>query len=391
LYETPGYLSDVRISSDGQHIAFTEHPEKGDDRGGVGIVDLKGNHKLLTPQYPALEGLAWTAGDKTIAFGESTQSGLQHVDEVALDGDIRPGPPEVGNAVILDIAPDGRRLVMRADLFDRLWVKRATNSAPRDLSWLDVTFFPILSGDGSLLIFGDGSGEAGENYAVMARHTDGSPAVKLGEGADYALSRDKQWVLSSIPSVPVKLMMLPTGAGTARRIDNGEFLGVVSASFLGDGSRIVVCGNEPKHAVRCYVRALEGGKFRPVTSEGVSGAVMAPDGENLVVRIADGYRQFSIRDGTSHQVPGVTSTDQVLRYSPDGNFLWTRNPRVQPVHVEQIDTRTGARSPLIPDFARNRSGVISIGYVALADDPHTYAFIEREAASYLFELRGMKQ
>lgn len=45
IYETPGYLSDIRVSHDGQRIAFNEHPEKGDDRGAVAVVDLKGGHK----------------------------------------------------------------------------------------------------------------------------------------------------------------------------------------------------------------------------------------------------------------------------------------------------------------------------------------------------------
>jgi hypothetical protein len=89
-------------------------------------------------------------------------------------------------------------------------------------------------------------------------------------------------------------------------------------------------------------------------------------------------------------VPGVAANDQVIRYSPDGRFLWTRKPKSQPVHIEQIDIKTGTRSALLPDFSPPRAGVLGVGYVALADDPHTYAYIEREAASYLFELRGMK-
>lgn len=390
LYETPGYVSDVRVSSDGQHIAFTDHPEKGDDRGAVGIVDLKGNHKALTPQYPAIQGIAWTSGDKTIAFGESTNSGLQRVDEVTLDGDLRSGPPSAGDAVIQDIAPDGRRLIMRTDGFNRMWAKRAGDPAPKDLSWLDVTFFPILSGDGTLLVFGDGSSVAGENYAVMLRRTDGSPAVRLGEGADYGLSRDKQWVLSTLPTMPAKLVMYPTGAGTARQLDHGEFVTFTGAAFLGDGSRILFCGNEPKHGIRCYVRPLEGGQPRAVTPEGVGSAVAAPDGESFIARTSDGYRQFSTRDGTSQPVPGITAKDQIIRYSPDGRFVWVRNPRLQPVHVEQVDIKSGARSSLIPDFGRSRSGVSGISYVTLADDPHTYAYTERETATYLFELKGMK-
>ena len=95
---------------------------------------------------------------------------------------------------------------------------------------------------------------AGDNYGVMLRRTDGSPAVRLGEGAVLAMSRDKQWVLSALPSVPVKLMLYPTGAGVARRLDHGEFVAITKGAFVGDGSEILICGNEPKRAVRCHVK-----------------------------------------------------------------------------------------------------------------------------------------
>jgi hypothetical protein len=312
------------------------------------------------------------------------------VDEVTVDGNVRPGPPGAGNTVIQDVGPDGRRLILRSDNFNRVWVKGTSDVAPKDLSWLDVTFMPILSGDGSLLVFGDGSSASGDNYAIMLRRTDGSPAVRLGEGADYSMSRDKQWVISGLPSVPPKLMMNPTGAGTPRRLDNGEFSGIIGATFLGDGSRIVACGSEPKHAVRCYVKRVAGGPFKPITPEGVGNAVASPDGEHFVAATGEGYRQFAVADGTSQPVPGIKRADEVLRYSPDGKFLWTWHPKVQPVRVEQIDLATGSRSLLLPPFAPRRAGVTGVGYVALADDPHTYAYIEREAAGYLFQLKRIK-
>ena len=391
IYETPGYLSDIRISPDGQRIAFNEHPEKGDDRGAVAVVDLKGPHKVLTPQYPAIEGLAWTPGGNSLAFGAAANGGVPQVNEVTLRGEVRPGSPGVGNATIQDIARDGSRLIIRADTFTRVWVKRARDTTATDLSWLNISFFPILSGDGSLLAFGDGSEIAGVNYAVMLRRTDGSPAVRLGEGADLAMSGDKQWVLSDVPSVPVKLMLYPTGAGTARRLDHGEFAGITAASFLGDGSELLVCGNEPKRAVRCYVRPLANGAFRAFTPGGVRGAVASPDGQTIVVLSGgQGYRQFFVRDGSSQSVPGLTPNDRVLRYSPDGRSLWTMRTNTQPVRIEQVDLKTGARRVLLSDFGAPRAGVLSIAEVALADDPRNYVYMERESASYLFELKGMR-
>jgi len=391
LYESPGYVSDIRVAPDGQHIAFNEHPEKGDDRGWVAVVDLKGGHQLLTPQYPSVEGLAWTPRGTSLLYGAQTSGEIAQVSEVPLRGEIRRGAPGVGNATIQDVSADGRRLIIRADFFTRMWVKRAADATAQDLSWLNINFFPTFSGDGSLMVFGDGSDIAGDNYALMLRRTDGSPAVRIGEGADLGLSRDSRWVLSAVPTVPVKLMLYPTGAGTARQLDHGEFEGIVAGAFLGDGSEIMVCGNEPKHAVRCYVRPLESGRFRPFTPEGVRRAVASPDGQNVVAIQGDsGYRQFSIRDGTSRPVAGLKPGDVVLRFSPDGKSLWTRQANAVPVRVDQVDLTTGARRQLLPDFGKLRAGVLGIEEVALADDPRTYAFSEWEAMGYLFELKKVR-
>ena len=390
LYETQGYLSDVRVSANGQRIAFVEHPEKGDDRGAVAVVDLKGAHDVLSPPYLSVQGLAWTPDGSRLAYGAAKAGGNLALNEVTLRGEVRPGAPGVGNAIIQDVARDGRRLIIRDDYFRRIWVKRAGDSMPKDLSWLDVSFFPVLSADGSLLAFGDGSSVAGDHYAVMLRRTDGSAAVRLGEGAVLGMSRDKQWVMSVLPSVPVQLMLYPTGAGSSRRLDNGEFLAISAAAFLGSGGDIMVCGNEPRKGTRCYVRPVAGGTFRPFTPEGVRGVVASPDGQSIVARIGDGYRQFSIRDGTSHSVPGLTPNDQVIRYSPDGKALWTRQTKSQPVRIQQVDLRTGVRSVLLPEFSMPRAGVLNTSEVSLADDPRTYVYMERESASYLFELKGMR-
>jgi eukaryotic-like serine/threonine-protein kinase len=60
LYETQGWITDVRIAPDGKHIAFLDHPMVPDDIGAVGLVDLEGNYRRLTRQYASCHGLAWT-------------------------------------------------------------------------------------------------------------------------------------------------------------------------------------------------------------------------------------------------------------------------------------------------------------------------------------------
>ena len=51
LHTADGYLSDVRVSPDGERVAFFEHPIRYDDRGWLKVVDKTGMVKTLTPEY----------------------------------------------------------------------------------------------------------------------------------------------------------------------------------------------------------------------------------------------------------------------------------------------------------------------------------------------------
>ncbi len=95
-----------------------------------------------------------------------------------------------------------------------------------------------------------------------------------------------------------------------------------------------------------------------------------------------------MRDGTTQNVPGLASNEFVIRYSPDGRSLWTMQKNSRPVRIEQVDLRTGARSRLL-DFSTHGAILPDKPEVSLADDPRTYAYMESESASYLFELKGM--
>ncbi|MES2523474.1 MAG: protein kinase [Gemmatimonadota bacterium] len=390
LYETPGYLSDLRLAPDGKHIAFLAHREKGDNRGRVAMVDLEGTFTTLTPEFLAIEGLGWTLEGDAIVYSASMNGGIFNVEEVSIGGKIVHGSPGVGHAIIQDIAGDGRRLIIRTDGFKRIWVKLASDSAPRDLSWLDVSFFPVMSGDGAVLSYSDGSEVSGDNYAVMLQRTNGDAALRLGEGAVLSMSRDNRWVISVLPTEPVRVMLYPTGAGNARRLDTDEFSGVSSAAFIGDGSALVVCGNQPKRLARCYTKPLDSGTFRPFTPEGVRGAVVSADGKSIIAVIGGEYRRFAIADGASQAVRGLMPNDRLLRFSPDGKSLWVQPSSAQPVRVEQVDLASGARTALLPSFSPRRGGVLNVTELSLADDPRNYAYIERESGSYLFERRSLR-
>jgi hypothetical protein len=83
---------------------------------------------------------------------------------------------------------DGHVLVTRDDLRAGMAGLAPGESKERDLSWHDWTVPRDLSDDGTLVSF-DETGEAGgETGGLYVRRTDGSPAVRLGDGRSPTFS-----------------------------------------------------------------------------------------------------------------------------------------------------------------------------------------------------------
>ena len=51
LYETSGYISHIRVSRNGQHVAFADHPVYSDDNGSIAVVDRAGVLKTLASGF----------------------------------------------------------------------------------------------------------------------------------------------------------------------------------------------------------------------------------------------------------------------------------------------------------------------------------------------------
>jgi Tol biopolymer transport system component len=391
LYQSAGYLSDVRFSRAGDRIAFFEHPLQWDDRGGVAVVDLNGKHRTLTDGYWGLEGLAWSHDGKSVIYGGALEGGFYQIHSVTLGGEAHLILPSAGTETIQDVSAAGHWLLTRDDAFQRLMVKAPGAQAERDLSWLDNSSRPTVSRDGQLVAFEDEAADAGANYAVMIRQTVGSPATRLGEGGVLDLSADKQWVLSAVPSTPPKLMLYPTGPGQARQLDHGEFESYTEGRFLPDGKRLIICGNEPARAARCYLRSIEGGPLRSITPEGTTKGWVSPDGLAMLSQTADGgYSIYSLEASAPRAVPALTANDVVARWSPDGKALWLGHTNEVPVRLERLDLATGRRTPLASSIRAARSGLLNIQYFSVADDGQTYAYLGSEYVSHIFEVRGMR-
>jgi dipeptidyl aminopeptidase/acylaminoacyl peptidase len=179
------------------------------------------------------------------------------------------------------------------------------------------------------------------------RKTDGSLAVKIGEGVAQALSPDGKWALSSLLTSPQQLLLLPTGAGEAQTLPRDAIDSYLSPAWFPDGKRILFSGKEAGHRVRVYLPDVNGGKPRPITPEGVNLATNHPisaDGRLVVVQDVDQKSWlYPTEGGDPRPVPGVSVGEEVRRWSADGRSLYIFRFRAVPAKIDRVDLATGRR------------------------------------------------
>jgi len=391
LYETAGYLSDLRVSPKGDRVALFEHPRQWDDRGSIIVVDRTGTRTVLSSGYAGEEGLSWSRAGDEILFSANTVGTATTLYGVDRSGHRRVALSSAGGLTMHDISRTGRWLVTRDDLRWEIAVLAAGGRAERDLAWLDASSFPFLSRDGNMLLFNDESSTAGPAYGVCLRQTAGGPVIRLGEGTPYGLSPDGKWALAVIDTPP-QLIIYPTGAGETRRLPRGDLEAYRSAGwFPPDGKRVLVCGNEPGKASRCYVQDVSGGPPRPVTPEATTDGTVSPDGLEILYSKPGGI-WFVQREGqpTAQAVTGLTADDQVIQWSADGRAVYVYRPTTVPFRLERLDLASGRRTLIREVGLADRAGVLYGLGAALADDARAYAYDYKRMTSQLFVVEGAR-
>jgi tRNA A-37 threonylcarbamoyl transferase component Bud32/Tol biopolymer transport system component len=390
LYETAGYLSDLRVSPRGDRIALFEHPAHWDDRGTVIIVDRAGKRTVLSGVFWGEEGLSWSQTGDEVLFTASIAGAAQTLYGVDLSGHRRVALTSAGGLTMHDVSRTGRWLVTRDDSRSEISVLVSGASAERDLSWLDNSYGSILSRDGRSLLFTDDSATAGPNYAVCLRKADGGPVVRLGEGAAVDLTPDGKWALAVV-FTPPQLVILPTGAGEPRRLPRGDLEAYESAAWFPDGKNVLVVGNEAGKASRCYAQDLSGGLPRAVTKEAATRGWVSPDGLQIVYETPAGtYSIQHVEGGSARAVPGLTTDDQVIGWSADGRALYLLGAGNLPYRFERLDLAS-ARRELIREVApADRTGVLYSVGATLTDDTRSYAYSYQRMTSQLFAVEGAR-
>jgi serine/threonine protein kinase/Tol biopolymer transport system component len=401
LYETSGgWISYPRVSPKGDSVAFMDHPNQGDDGGSVALVDLSGHKKDLTREWYGTQGLAWTPDGKEIWFTASELGLFHYITAVDSAGKQRLVTRVPGSLILFDIWQDGRVLLARSDRRREVMALYEGASKERDLSWLDYSYPADLSADGKTLLFdeeGIGGGvQYGDaqdlTYAVYVRNTDGTPAIRLGEGAAAALSPDQKWAIVQTPRAPEQLRLLPTGAGEAQTLTN-DAINHQWARWFPDGKRFVFSGNEPGKGVRLYAQDVSGGTPKAISTEGVDAAAFAvsPDGQQVVGIGPDGKGYlYPAAGGDPRLVNGMEPGDIPVNWSTDGHSIYLYRTGEVPAKVYRVELATGKKTVWKQIAPLDPTGVSTIGPIQMTPDGKTYVYGFHRTLGDLYLVEGLK-
>jgi eukaryotic-like serine/threonine-protein kinase len=393
LYETGGWISHPRISHKGDRVAFIDHPIQGDSIGGVSIVDTNGKRQTLSKSYGGgAVGLAW-APKRDEVWITATVIGIDRsVFAVTMDGKERLVARVPADLTLQDVMPDGRVLLARDNWRRGLIVHRADDATEHDFTWLDWSFPVTLSADGQTLLFREEGEAGGPSYAVYIRKTDGSAAVRLGDGQSLALSPDGKWALSCTGDKQTDLFLLPTGPGEPRPL-NGHDIIHSAASFFPDGKRILMAGTEPNHALRLYVQDIDVDKIEAVTPEGTNGFsfALSPDGQSIAaVGPDDKAYLFPVPSGDPRPIKGMQPGEVPVAWTSDGRGLFVYKGGELPAKVYRLDLESGNRTLWKQLMPPDPAGVEFVGPVLPTPDGKSYVYGYRRLLSDLYLVEGLE-
>jgi DNA-binding winged helix-turn-helix (wHTH) protein/Tol biopolymer transport system component len=394
LYETAGWISHPRISPKGDQVAFLDHPIFPDNKGDVSIVDLEGHKRVVSADWKSVLGLAWSADGSEIWFSAG-QAGIERrIYAVDLWGKQRLVFRSPGGVTLQDIASDGRVLLTRDEQRVGMMALAPGATAEREVSWRDWSLPTDISSDGNTVLFDEQGVEAGPTYTVAVRDmrgdVRGSPPIPLGPGVAGHLSPDGKWATTIVSNA--RLLLLPTGAGTARQIEPGDIQQYWNGAYwMPDGKEIVFSANRHGHAVQCFVQDVDGGKPRSITPEGVNFCKISPDGRLIAGNnlAGGGGWLYPIDGGQPRPMPGLQA-GETFAWSSDPRFLYVYKWKQSPIKVYRLNVLTGQREFFKEMTPPDVAGLRGIFEIYFSSDGRAYVYGYSRQLSQLYLVKGLK-
>ena len=400
LYQTTGgaWLSHPRVSPRGNQIAFLEHPLGGgdDDAGWLAVIDLAGQKKTLSRQFGSIAGLAWSPDSEAIWFsGSEVGSYPRALFKVTTNGQQLLVRQESSNTVLHDVSRDGHLLLTRDTIRGEVFGHIFPDNKERELGWGDNSFASDLTPDGTMIVLSVQGEASDRGYDVYLRKTDGSPAVRLGDGIPIQFSNDGKWVLTSYPSglkpaSTPQLVLLPTGAGQAVTLTH-DSINHGFATLLPDGKRFLFDGVEPGHSPRSWVQDGSDGKPQPITPEGVIGNHVSPDGKLMAaVDMENKFWLYPVNGGQPIALSGIERGEVPIGWSADSKHLFVATVEAVPVRISRTEVSTGRRQFVSKVTPSDLAGLWGFLTVHITPDGKSYVYSDYRILSDLYLARGLK-
>ena len=394
VFASDSGLSRPKVSPRGDRIAFFRNK-----RGMKALLvsDISGKESTLVPEGILGQGLAWAPSGDEIWFDDQSGNGQFTIKAVNLSGRVRTVATFPVGLILHDIGRGRRVLAERYASAPGIVALAPGASREHDLSWFDGSRLRGLSDDGRLILIneigGDAAGRAG---AYFLRRTDGSPAVKLGEGLALDFSEDGQWVLGRPPDSDRTFVLVPTGTGTPISLDERPFFETVfSLRFFLGGKKLLLLAKEPGKERRLYVQDLPSGKPVPVAPRGydLEGHPVSPDGKWIAAygEYTEDMFLIPLAGGPPRTAPNTKADFDFVRWSPDGKSLIGGVVGSIPARLIRVDLETGRREPLKELGPQELSGIIELAPVDVTPDLASYAYgYAKAATSDLYLIEGLK-
>ncbi len=384
LYQTAGYISDVRFSPAGDQIAFLDHGLIGDDRGVVSVIDLEGHRRrVLTQEFESVQGLSWSTDGKEIWFSASEAAELNSLRSVDLSGKLRMVAAAPARLHLQDISEEGQILLTTDVVHYQVGTGESKAGTARDLTAFEYTTLTGISDDGSMILMNsfDVSGDTG--YRLYVQHTDGSPPVLVGHGAGSGFSPDNKWVAAIDAGHPENLSIIPTSIGDTRNLNSPAGTHYVGVSLFSDDKHALVTTAASGQTPQTGVQDIETGSVRSVGPKDRYVAAFdtslfpgpSPDGKFCIQTDGSRYWLQSLEDNTVREVSGIARGERIINWHADSNNVFLAHPDGINVQVYNLNLTTGERklwTMFSPPDKTARAG-------------HTLLFITPDGAHFAYE------
>jgi hypothetical protein len=360
LHKTAGYIADVRVSPDGERVAFADHPIYADNRGDVAVVDRSGHKTVLAADFAAILGIAWSLRNDELWFvgvrGDPPVFALYAGD---LSGHRRVIHSSISPIELFDVAADGRVLLgSHHNERSVVAVLDGFSEARNMVVPGEASLARYLSPDGRAVLISNHLPKEYETYVVRS---DRAGATRLSAGDGTAISPDGTSAVA-ISADGMSMTVTPLGMGATHSIPNPNKISYEGLPvWLPDNKRVVVTGRIGADSSRGFVGDVASGDLKPFGVPGLHWDLftpppVSPDGKQVILQDTSGApARWPIEGGEPLAIPGLLPGDLPLAFTDDGAALFVGETTV-PITITRLDLAKRQARGLENDRAERRRG-----------------------------------